>query len=115
MTDKIYTGEPPCFAFRFRVAIIMHGTICSDLEPRRDLIDFGDGGFSWGQDEAGRNLLALSLTADAVDDETAIAAYETFGRAIFEFMPPYRCWRLCENTVAAIARSCVQRVIGRAA
>ena len=110
---KLYVGQPLNDG-RFVVFTKIRGKMGRPLQFRRDLVSFGDGGFSWGQDDNGRNLLALSLIADAVDDEMAIAAYEPFGRTVFEFMPPFHQWRLCEHQVAAIAQSCVRR-IGRAA
>lgn len=58
------------------------------LRPRLDLRSHSPTGFEYGYHGSGPAQLALALLADAVDDGTALALYQTFKRAVVGAIVP---------------------------
>ena len=109
---KQYRGTPRPNG-QFVVTVVANGKVCGDLEANTRLWNFGSSGFSWGMDPQGGNQLSLTLLSRVVGDDKAVALCEAFRAAFFDFVPPYEPWRICENSIAAIAQSCEYRLAGR--
>lgn len=55
--------------------MVREGDVTRALEPRSDLSEQRAATFSWGRDETGAAQLAVSLLADALDDDRAAKRY----------------------------------------
>jgi len=78
MTRTYFSEEPASGAGPVDVFVRCPAAGRRKLDPRLDLARHSPSGFSWGYRGSGPAQLALAVTADALGDERALAAYQDF-------------------------------------